>query len=243
MIACCPVSGSGKHVHTPDAVFLSSKLGFLHKSGLSLHFNPEDVIRGCMFDASDPELAPLEAMPPRVKVQHAERWNAWRKLKFNVNTVGEVDWRNDWTFSTRWWGCPTFHGVALKGVEDPDGELPMHLLSAKDEILWYQGLEQYSDDLGDEGDVTYTIRARIMPSFFFVLARLDLRVCNVIIRQVDTRWLHVFGSKELLREWSWRELTPDELRPRLQQPWQDLGPALLRPTDTKSRYFHRFSMP
>jgi len=172
------------------------------------------------------------------------RWNALRKLlKSKSKAMQEVESGYDWTFSTRWWGCPTFYGVALKGVEDPDGELPMHLLSAKDEILWYQGLQHYEDDLGDEGGVTYTVRARIMPSFFFVLGRLDLRVCNVIIRQVDTRWLHVFGSKELLREWSWRELTPSELRPRLQQPWQDLGPALLRPTDTKCRYFHRFFMP
>lgn len=242
VIACCPVTGTGKHVHAPDAVFLSTRLGFLHESGVSLNIDPEDVVRGCMFDATDPDLAPLEAMPPRVKSQHAERWKA-RKFGSDSSAVRELDWGYDWTFSTRWWGCPTLNGVALEGFEDPDGELPMDLLTARDEILWYQELEQYADDLGDEGDATYTIRARVMPGFFFVLARLDLRVCNVIIRQLDTRWFHVFGSKELLREWSWRELTPDELRPRLVEPRQDLGPALLQPKDTTRRYFHRFFMP
>ena len=37
---------------------------------------------------------------------------------------------------------------------------PADLLTAQDEILWYQELEQYADALGDEGDVRGEARIR-----------------------------------------------------------------------------------
>lgn len=234
VMACCP---PGKHIHTPDAVFLERKLSFVHEaSGLALHFDPEDAVRGCVFDAAGDDLAPKDMMPPHVQSQYAERWRSINLIK------KEIDWAYDWTYSTRWWGCPVLDGVELEGVEDPDGALPMALLVARDEILWYEELEQYYDDLHDEGTVAFTVRARVMPGFFFVLARLELRVLNVVARQIDTRWLHVYGSGELVREWSWRERPMSELRRRA-RPGEAVGPELLVPMDTQRRAFHRFRMP
>ena len=237
VLACCP---PGKHVHTPDAVFLGRKLRFVHDSGLVLHFDPEDAVRGCMFDATNADLAPLDKMPTQVKVQHAEQWRKlWNNPKFK--SLRNFKRSYDWTFSTRYWGCPVLQGVPLKSVEDPSGKMPIDLLTAKDEILFYQEIEQYADDLGDEGNVVYTVRVRIMPNFFYVLSRVELHVVNVVVRQIDTRWLHVFGSLELLREWSWREVPSNNLR-LAQQGWKGRA-TLRRPIGTQKRIFHRFALP
>ena len=113
--------------------------------------------------------------------------------------------------------------------------------------MFYQEIEQYADDLGDEGNVVYTVRVRIMPNFFYVLSRVELHVVNVVVRQIDTRWLHVFGSLELLREWSWRERPSNN--PRLSQRGRGKGRSTLRcPTQkrgrpTQKRVFHRFALP
>ena len=131
--SCCP---PGKHVHTPDVVFLEHKLSFMHDSGLTLLFDPEDSVRGCMFDACDSDFVPLDVMPHLVQVRHAERWRKHVGDNSNKQFIQDIEWSYDWTFSTRWWGCPLYRGVALEGVEDPMGELPMGLLIAKDEILW-----------------------------------------------------------------------------------------------------------
>ena len=168
-------------------------------------------------------------MPPAVPLQ------PYRKRASVARDYGSIPYAYEWTYSTRWWGCPTLHGVALEGVEDPKGELPVEVLEAQGTVLWHHELEQYADDLEDKGGVAYSIRARVMPGHFLVLARMSLQIRGVISRQVDTRWCHVFGSSELLREWSWRERTPAELDRRRQYPAQKSGPELLRPADTQRR--------
>lgn len=131
----------------------------------------------------------------------------------------------------------------MKGVKDCTGELPMDLLTARDTILWYQEIELYADDLGDEGDVSYTVRVRIMPKCFYVLARLELHVVNVLRRQIDTRWLYVHGTDELVREWSWREISQEGIKSRGSERRQKY-PVLSRlgHMDLKHRCFHRFPL-
>ena len=128
----------------------------------------------------------------------------------------------------------------------------MDLLTARDEILFYQEIDQYADDLGDEGNVVYTVRVRIMPNFFYVLSRVELHVLNVVVRQIDTRWLHVFGSLELLREWSWRELPSTnhglarrEVRSKrlAYQRGRNVRSTMSRTSGKQKRVFHRFSIP
>ena len=101
-----------------------------------LRFDPEDALRGCIFDATGADFAPLGLMPPAVKTQHAEHWRRSVQVELERQAVQQIEWSYDWTFSTRWWGCPEVDGVALEGAEDPDGTLPMDLLTARDEFLW-----------------------------------------------------------------------------------------------------------
>jgi len=53
-----------------------------------------------------------------------------------------------------------------------------------------------------------------MPTFWFVLLRCDIRVDNVMLRQIDTRVFHDFGEAEVLREFTWKEGTFEQLAQR-----------------------------
>lgn len=52
---------------------------------------------------------------------------------------------------------------------------------------------------------------RVQPNFFFVLARFFLRIDGVMVRVIDTRYYHEFGSPYLVRERSRRESEYDVL--------------------------------
>jgi type 2A phosphatase activator TIP41 len=51
-----------------------------------------------------------------------------------------------------------------------------------------------------------------MPHSFFILARLFLRVDNVLFRICDVRAYHKFGSSEVIRETRGMEAGYDEVR-------------------------------
>jgi hypothetical protein len=51
-----------------------------------------------------------------------------------------------------------------------------------------------------------------MPTCFFVLQRLWIRVDDVMFRVIDTRYFHQFGSNHVLREYQLREGTFEQLR-------------------------------
>ena len=51
-----------------------------------------------------------------------------------------------------------------------------------------------------------------MPHCFFILARLFVRVDNVLFRIHDTRIYHAFGSDEVVKEVSGMEAEYDEVK-------------------------------
>jgi len=53
-----------------------------------------------------------------------------------------------------------------------------------------------------------------MPSGFYVLLRLFLRVDEVMVRVIDTRYHHEFGTTYVLREFTEKEATLAELKVR-----------------------------
>lgn len=50
-----------------------------------------------------------------------------------------------------------------------------------------------------------------MPSTFLVLQRYFLRVDNVLIRVIDTRIYHEFGTDFIIREFKYKEIKHDEV--------------------------------
>ena len=51
----------------------------------------------------------------------------------------------------------------------------------------------------------YVSLQRVMPTFFFILARYFLRIDGVLFRIYDTRYFHRFGEDFILRETQHRE--------------------------------------
>ncbi len=84
---------------------------------------------------------------------------------------------------------------------DATAALPLPLLQDRtDPILNYGEVILYEDELHDHGLCSVTVRWRVMPKFFFILVRCWLRVDGVVVKVSQGRFLHIFGTDELLVE-------------------------------------------
>lgn len=80
-------------------------------------------------------------------------------------------------------------------------------------------LMPYQDDLEDCGEVLLDARIRVMPSCWFLLARMFVRVDGVSARIKETRLFHAFGADSGLPDGS--------IRVHVTVTWKelDLGPS------------------
>jgi type 2A phosphatase activator TIP41 len=70
----------------------------------------------------------------------------------------------------------------------------------------------FEDEFGDKGYTRANVRYRVMDDCFFVLLRSYVRIDSVIVRILDTRLYHEFGSNRILRDFSHMEATYEELK-------------------------------
>lgn len=82
----------------------------------------------------------------------------------------------------------------------------------------------FEDELDDNGVACYKVRIRVMPSFFFILARFFLRVDGVLVRVYDTRYFFKFGTPAMVRETIHRQAS-------IPQSLQHLHVSVLRDPD------------
>jgi type 2A phosphatase activator TIP41 len=91
-------------------------------------------------------------------------------------------------------------------------QIPVAKLGQDNPILNFGDIPLYEDEFGDRGYSKVNVRYRVMGNCFFVLLRSYVRVDQVLVRIMDTRVFHEFGESYLLRDFSLREATYDELR-------------------------------
>ncbi|CAD8049878.1 unnamed protein product [Paramecium sonneborni] len=89
--------------------------------------------------------------------------------------------------------------------EYTEEEIPLNNLTQENPIKWASYITLYEDELGDNGLVTCEFRFRVMGDCFFGLIRNYLRVDDVLIRILDTRIYHQFGWDYILRDFTHRE--------------------------------------
>lgn len=94
--------------------------------------------------------------------------------------------------------------------------IPLDKLRREDPILFFDELVLFEDELGDNGEAKYTVKARVMPFCFFILAQLFLRVDGVVFRAQETRIYHEFGQSCLLREVTRKEAPFSTIKAQLQ---------------------------
>ena len=117
----------------------------------------------------------------------------------------------DWTFSTEYCGTVARGAgesvplsvmglrqrtnVTLKCRRTSRSGIDYNLLRNRtDPILFYDEGVLYTDDLEDCGEVRVDAKLRVMPSCWFLLLRMFLRVDHVTIRLVESRYFHKFGD-------------------------------------------------
>lgn len=90
-------------------------------------------------------------------------------------------------------------------VETTEERIDVNKLKVREEILFYDDITLYEDELADHGSAQYSVKVRVMPRSLFILARFYLRVDGVLARINDTRIYHELNKKYLLREYTNRE--------------------------------------
>lgn len=192
--------------HFPEMVFGDNCLVLKHvSSGVKISFNAFDALCGWK----------QEALPP-VEVPAAAKW------KSRSQPYDQVILDYDYTFTTPYCGsvdveknsepgrvCPKESVCDPPWVDCPD-KIDMAALSTKEQILFYDEVVLYEDELSDNGVSLLTVKVRVMPSGWFLLLRFWLRVDGVLMRLRDTRMHCSFKENAetiILRECCWREVT------------------------------------
>lgn len=109
----------------------------------------------------------------------------------------------DWTFSSAYAGTVQSAHVPHATEEQID----LERLKRRDPILFYDEVVLFEDELADNGASMLSVKLRVMPTCFFALQRLFIRVDDVMFRVYDTRIYHEFGKPFVVREKQHREST------------------------------------
>lgn len=80
-------------------------------------------------------------------------------------------------------------------------ELPLDKLRRPDPILFFDEVDLYEDELGDNGMSCLSVKVRVMPACLLLLSRFFLRLDNVIFRVRDTRVYVEFETGQVLRDY------------------------------------------
>ena len=91
-------------------------------------------------------------------------------------------------------------------------ELPLEKLRRPDPILFFEEVDLYEDELGDNGMSLLSIKVRVMPERMLLLSRFFLRLDDVIFRVRDTRLYVEFGTGQVLRDYCIMESPYSELK-------------------------------
>ena len=79
-------------------------------------------------------------------------------------------------------------------------------------VLNYNQVQFFEDELGDIGLSEGKIGFGVMDQCFLGLMRCYLRVDNMLVRNIDTKIYYKFGEKYIIRNFSVKEKTYDELK-------------------------------
>ncbi|KAL7467366.1 hypothetical protein ACHAXS_007605 [Conticribra weissflogii] len=105
----------------------------------------------------------------------------------------------DWTFASPYAGtidCPSNENGNNSAINNhrrvwkslPHSHIPFHLLrDTSQPILLYDDIMLYEDDLHDNGEVSLNVKIRVMPTCWYILQRLFLRVDYVCIKCREVR--------------------------------------------------------
>lgn len=147
-------------------------------------------------------------MEDAVKVACAQEW---QESRADSEHSKEVVRPYDWTYTTDYRGTLIGEGMQIKVTKTAE-RIDMEKLKAREQIMFFDEVLLFEDELHDHGVSMISVKIRVMPTSFFLLLRFFLRVDGVLIRINDTRLYHEAGKNYMLREFSTRESKIAELK-------------------------------
>ncbi|RWS12303.1 TIP41-like protein isoform X1 [Dinothrombium tinctorium] len=175
----------------PDMTFAKNLLRLQHSSGCGLQFTCLSALK-CVENCKDP-----------LKVDVADAWLEARNENQFANRISKP---YNWTFSTRYIGDLLVNdNNETFSIENAIERIDVDKLRQKEEILFYDDINLFEDELADNGVAKCSVKIRVMKERFLILLRYFLRVDNVMTRIFDTRFYYEDGKNYLLREQTLRE--------------------------------------
>ncbi len=173
--------------------------------------------------------------------QHINTSSTGSSSYFHQNAISTSNEFNyDWTFSTPYNGTSTIiqntnsrnlQKQPMEWIPSPSSKSMIDLSLLTDQsqpILYFDDINLYEDDMHDNGYVSLRCKIRVMPTCFFLLQTLFVRVDHVLVRVKEVRTFCKFetisncdreeesppsssSSHRICRDISWRECKWDEL--------------------------------
>lgn len=151
-----------------------------------------------------------------LRVAYAGEWSSSRERA--SAGIREVVKPFDWSYSSDYRGSET-PGGGGQGQEGQEGQqqqkrlsgsgpqkpIPLELLKRRDPILFFDEVVLYESELDDNGISLYNVKVRVMEHRMLLLARLYMRLDNVVVRVRDTRVYVDFDTGDVIREYTAKE--------------------------------------
>jgi type 2A phosphatase activator TIP41 len=168
----------------PNMIFGKNKVCIRNGKNFQLEFNARDALS-------------LVEKSVKFEVANSQEWKEKSQHSKELETIKPFDW----TFSSAYLG--TINDEIISNEMQDFGEITsespdIELLKKPDPILYYCENILFEDELADNGISQMSIKMRVMPQFFLCLLRFHLVIENVIVRVLETRIFHYFGSNCLL---------------------------------------------
>ena len=150
------------------------------RANLSLSFNLHDCLKG------------IPRTPSLHSVFAAKEWKPSGSISLQKSSDPY-----DWTYYS------TYEGTLVANNEwnestQLDG-IDVDLLKEQNDFLFFRSLLLFEDELADSGHTSYSVKIRVMPKFFLILAICACRIDFVWEGRREMRYFHVFGSKRLVK--------------------------------------------
>ncbi|KAI1294986.1 TIP41-like protein [Halotydeus destructor] len=187
----------------PEMLFARNYLKIEHKQGFGFEFIPLEALKM------------VSKEPLELEVGIAKAWQGARAdCQFSKRQIVKPF---DWTYSTRYQGT-----LLQRSVGDGDNStkfevkvtgdrIDMNKLKQKDEILYYDSIDLFEDELADHGVAHLSVKVRVMRGSYFILLRYFLRVDGTKAQVIDTRYFHEVSNDFILKEFTVREVSLDNV--------------------------------
>ncbi|KAI7090682.1 TIP41-domain-containing protein [Hortaea werneckii] len=203
----------------PEMIFGDNFVSITHlPTGWTIHFNARDGL--------DRVSKTEEGM---LQVAVADVWKKTREGQ--QEEVKQVVKPFDWSYSTDYKGTTEKGKSGNDWVESSQEKDPIRtdLLSKPDPILFFDAVDLYEDELGDNGIGLLSVKVRVMPERLLLLSRFFLRLDGVVLRMRDTRVYIENATNKVIRQYTAKEEKYEVVQNQLKAQRQNATEAMRDP--------------